>query len=127
MMVEHALRAAESLASEGIDVEIIDPRTLVPFDYETVLDSVRVTGRLVIAHEAVERAGWGAEVACTVMSQAFDYLDAPIARVCGANVPIPYTRTLESVVIPGPEEIAAGVRAVMQGLPYNRVQELDRG
>ena len=108
-----ALSAAEKLAEEGIEVEIIDPRTLVPLDIETIVDSVRRTNRLVICHEAVERAGWAGEVAMQVMERAFDDLDAPIIRVCGKNVPIPYSATLENVVIPKEEDLAAAIRRLL--------------
>jgi acetoin:2,6-dichlorophenolindophenol oxidoreductase subunit beta len=120
VMLQLVLKAADVLAAEGVDIEIIDPRTLVPFDLETVLASVRKTGRCVIAHEAVERAGWGAEVGFQVNQLAFDYLDAPIIRVCAANLPVPYTKQLEAEVIPGLDDIIAGIRAAVEGNPYSR-------
>jgi len=120
VMLQHALKAAEQLQEEGIDIEVIDPRTLVPLDIETILTSVRKTGRCVIAHEAVERAGWAAEVGFQVSLQAFDYLDAPIVRVCAANLPIPYTKVLESVVVPNLDDVKEGIRAVVAGRPYSR-------
>jgi len=115
VMLHHALAVAEELAGEGIEIEVIDPRTLVPFDLETVLGSVAKTTRLVVCHEAVERAGWGGEVVAQVTEHAFGDLDAPVLRVCGRNLPMPYAEPLEKVVVPGREEIAAAVRQVLEG------------
>ena len=115
-MLELALGVADELAAEGIEVEVIDPRTLVPLDVEIIVDSVRRTNRLLICHEATERGGWAGEVAMQVMTEAFDFLDAPISRVCGANVPIPYSASLEPEVIPSSKKIAAAVRALMEGV-----------
>jgi pyruvate/2-oxoglutarate/acetoin dehydrogenase E1 component len=111
-MVTKALRAAERLAEEGVDVEVIDLRTLVPLDLETLLQSVRKTNRVVIVHEGCRRGGIGAEIACNIMEEAFDFLDAPIQRVGALNVPIPYSEPLENAVIPGEEEIATAVKKV---------------
>jgi pyruvate/2-oxoglutarate/acetoin dehydrogenase E1 component len=121
-MLHCALTAAESLASEGIDLEVIDPRTLVPLDIETIVRSVERTNRLLVCHEAPARGGWAAEVAMQVGEQAFDALDAPVARVCGANVPVPYSGSLEPVVVPGTERIIAGVRSLLEGraVPVDR-------
>jgi len=110
IMVERALDAAEALYRDGVSAEVIDLRTLVPLDIESILESVSNTHRLVICHEAVERGGWGAEVATQVVELAFDELDAPIARVCAANVPIPYSAPLEDAVIPNAEDICIAVR-----------------
>jgi pyruvate/2-oxoglutarate/acetoin dehydrogenase E1 component len=112
-MVTKALRAAERLAEEGVDVEVIDLRTLVPLDLETLLQSVRKTNRVVIVHEGCRRGGIGAEIACNIMEEAFDFLDAPIQRVGALNVPIPYSEPLENAVIPGEEEIATAVKKVL--------------
>ena len=112
-MVSKALRAAERLAEEGVDVEVIDLRTLVPLDLETLLQSVRKTNRVVIVHEGCRRGGIGAEIACNIMEEAFDFLDAPIQRVGALNVPIPYSEPLENAVIPGEEEIASAVKKVL--------------
>ena len=90
LMVYNALQAADILQEEGISCEVIDPRTLVPFDYDTVFASVKKTGRLAIVHEDAERNGWGAEVAAQAASKAIYYLDAPIKRICTYNVPIPF-------------------------------------
>jgi pyruvate dehydrogenase E1 component beta subunit len=115
VMVDRALEAATELAEEGIDVEVIDLRTLVPLDIEAVIASVERTTRLLICHEAVERAGWAGEVAMQVMNQAFDVLDAPIGRVCGKNVPVPYSGSLEPLVVPQAADIAAAARELLAG------------
>lgn len=112
-MVMKALRAAERLAEEGVDVEVIDLRTLVPLDIETLLQSVRKTNRVVIVHEGCRRGGIGAEIASNIMEEAFDFLDAPIQRVGALNVPIPYSEPLENAVIPSEEEIATAVKKVL--------------
>jgi len=109
-MVLFALKAAESLAKEGIDVEVIDPRTLYPLDLDTILDSVKKTGHTVVVHEAPERCGIGAEIATQIQENAFDYLDAPILRVANPNVPIPFAQSLEAAAIPDDERIMAAVK-----------------
>jgi 2-oxoisovalerate dehydrogenase E1 component len=113
IMVERALGAARDLEGDGISVEVIDPRTLVPLDEAAILESVRKTGRLVIAHEAVKRGGFGAEVSALVTEQAIDYLDAPIVRVGARAVPMPYNDNLEKTTIPSREDIATAIRSVM--------------
>lgn len=114
VMVHRSLEAAELLAKEGIDVEVIDPRTLVPFDKETLVRSVIKTGKLIIVHEACKRGGFGGEVAAEVMdSEAFDYLDAPIKRVAGKNVPIPYCMELEKSAVPQVDDIVKAVREIV--------------
>ncbi len=101
IMVHKALEAAKELEADGIDVEIIDPRTLVPLDEETIIESVKKTGKCIVVHEAVKRGGYGGEIASMIAeSEAFDYLDAPIKRLGGLAVPIPYNPTLEKAVIP---------------------------
>ena len=110
-MVQRGLAAAERLAREDeISMEVIDPRTLVPLDIDTIVESVKRTGRLVIGHEAYARGGIAGEIAMQVLERAFDYLDAPIVRVAGANVPIPYNANLERAAIPQEEDIVAAVR-----------------
>ncbi len=112
-LVHDALAAAERLAAEdGVEVEVIDPRTLVPLDLGTIVRSVERTGRLVVAHEAVEHGGFGAELAAQVQAAAFDYLDAPIARVGAPFAPIPFSAPLEDAYLPGVEEIVAAVRGL---------------
>ena len=112
-MVYFALEAAAKLAAEGIECEIVDPRTLVPLDKEAILESVAKTGRLVVVHEAPERGGFGAEVAAIVVNEAFDYLDAPIQRVCSKNTPMPFSPRLERFITPQVEDIIAAVRTVL--------------
>jgi acetoin:2,6-dichlorophenolindophenol oxidoreductase subunit beta len=116
-LVHEALAAAETLATEGISVEVIDPRTLVPLDAATIRESVRKTGRLLIADEAGPTAGFSAEVAALATEDAatFVRLKAPVKRVCALQVPIPYTPVLESAVFPDRNRIIAGVRDVLQG------------
>ena len=113
-MVPRALTAATQLAREGIDVEVVDPRTLRPLDEETILASVRKTNRLVIVHEAWQTGGFGAEVSALAVEKGFDYLDAPIQRVGARDVPMPYNDELELEVIPSIERIANAVRDVMR-------------
>jgi pyruvate/2-oxoglutarate/acetoin dehydrogenase E1 component len=113
-LVHDALEAADRLAAEdGVEAEVIDPRTLVPLDLAAIVASVERTGRLVIAHEAVEHGGFGAEVAARVGAAAFDSLDAPIARVGAPFAPIPLSPPLEDAYLPGADEIVAAVRAML--------------
>jgi pyruvate/2-oxoglutarate/acetoin dehydrogenase E1 component len=107
-LVHDALDAAERLTGEhGIEAEVIDPRTLVPLDLATIVESVRRTGRLVVAHEAVEHGGFGAEIVAQVQAAAFDYLDAPIERVGAPFAPIPLSPPLEDAYLPDAGDIAA--------------------
>jgi pyruvate/2-oxoglutarate/acetoin dehydrogenase E1 component len=112
-LVGESLQAAERLAEEGISAEVIDPRSLVPFDTEAVAESVRRTNRLVIAHEAVEHGGFGAEVAAEMQELVFDHLDAPIERVGAPFAPIPFSPPLEDAYLPGADEVAAAARATL--------------
>jgi pyruvate dehydrogenase E1 component beta subunit len=116
-LVHEALAAAEELAREGVSVEVVDPRTLVPLDRDTIRASVQKTGRLVIADEAGPTAGFSAEIAAIVTEDAMTFarLEAPVKRVCALQVPIPYSPILESAVFPDRNRIAAGVREVMAG------------
>jgi acetoin:2,6-dichlorophenolindophenol oxidoreductase subunit beta len=109
----HALEAAEEAAKDGISAEVIDLRTTAPLDLETILASVRKTGRLIIAHEAHRRLGIGAEIASLVQEQAFDYLDAPIARVGAMDIPIPSSKPLEDVALPGKNQILQAIRQIV--------------
>lgn len=111
-MVDAALSAARELASDGIDVEVIDPRTLRPLDTATIVASVRKTNRCVVVHEAWKTHGFGAEVSAVIMEEAFDYLDAPVLRVGMPDVPMPYNAEIERQVIPGAAAIVAAVRRV---------------
>jgi 2-oxoisovalerate dehydrogenase E1 component len=112
-MVGKALAAALELEKEGISVEVLDPRTLVPLDEEAILASVRKTGRLVVAHEAGKRGGWGGELAALVMERALDDLDAPVVRVGARAVPMPYNDNLEKAVIPSREDLIAAIRGII--------------
>jgi len=110
-LVPAALRAAHELAAEGVGVEVIDPRTLVPLDTETIAASVAKTHRLVVAHEAVRFGGFGAEIAAHVAEHCFWELDAPIVRVGAPSHPVPYAKELETATLPGAAEIAAAIRS----------------
>lgn len=112
-LVHDALAAAAELAAEGIEIEVIDPRTLVPLDLETIVESVARTHRLVVAHEAVRAGGFGAEIAAQVLAAAFDELDAPIERVGAPFAPVPFSPPLEDAYLPGPAEVAAAVRSLV--------------
>ena len=114
-MTEFGLAAAERLAEEGIDVELVDPRCLNPLDIDTIVGSVRKTGRAVICHEACQTGGFGGEIATQIMEEAFDYLDAPIARVCAKDIVIPNVQVLENMMLPQVEDIVAGVRHCLAG------------
>jgi len=110
-LARESLAAADRLSSEGIEAEVIDPRTLVPLDLETIVESVGRTNRLVVAHEAVAYGGFGAEVAAAVQAAAFDDLDAPIERVGAPFAPVPLSPPLEDAYLPGREEVYAAVKA----------------
>lgn len=112
-MVLRALEAAQELEAEGISAEVIDPRTLVPLDMETILGSVRKTSRVVIAHEAVKQGGIGGELSARIVEEAFDYLNAPPARVAARNTPIPYAGNLEEAVLPNKQQIIDAVRGLL--------------
>ena len=111
--VGRALKAALMLSREGIDVEVVDPRTLVPLDIQTILTSVRKTHRVVVAHQAPKTGGFAAEIAAQIQELAFDELDAPIVRVAGLDVPAPYNVELEKKANVYEEDIVAGVKQVM--------------
>ena len=112
-MVPKALAAAEKLAGEGVSVEVLDPRTLVPLDEEAIYNSVRKTHKLVIVHEEVKFAGSGAEIAALVAENVFDYMDAPIVRVGAPFTPVPFSAPLEAEFIPNEEKIIAAINKVM--------------
>jgi pyruvate/2-oxoglutarate/acetoin dehydrogenase E1 component len=113
LMVGEAARAADELRGD-VEVEVLDPRTIVPLDEEAILNSIRRTGRLVVADEDYERCGFSAEVAAIAAEKGFKHLEAPVARVATPNVPIPYSPTLERHVLPGKEKIVRAVRNVMR-------------
>lgn len=115
LMVMRALEAAAQLAQEGISVEVVDPRTLKPLDGEPIVQSVRKTGRLLIVHEACKTGGFGGEIAALVgESEAFDYLDAPIRRLAGLDMPVPYNRELERRMVPQVDDIVAAARRLVR-------------
>ncbi len=109
----HCLKAAEELEKEGVSVEVIDLRTLAPLDIDTIVNSVKKTHRLVIAHEAWKTGGFAGEIAAQVMEKAFDYLDAPVCRVCGADVPMPKAPNLEKLAIPNKDTIKKAVKELL--------------
>ena len=116
LYVSRALEAAEKLAAEGISAEVIDPRTLVPLDTSTIVESVKKTGRLVVVHEAHRTCGWGAEVASEVTEKAFKYLDAPPLRLGAKQCPLPFNLTLENAATPQVEDIVNAAKATMYRL-----------
>jgi pyruvate dehydrogenase E1 component beta subunit len=113
LMVPRTLEAAEQLAAEGIGVEVIDPRTLVPLDMETIVASVERTSRAIVVHEAVRTAGAGAEIAARIQERAVFSLDAPVWRLGGIDTPIPQDPELEQACIPSTEQIAEAIRELM--------------
>jgi pyruvate dehydrogenase E1 component beta subunit len=108
----YALKAADELAKEGIEAEVIDLRTIRPMDTETIVASVKKTGRAVTVEEGWQQSGVGAEIAARIMEHAFDYLDAPVARVSGKDVPMPYAANLEKLALPNVAEVVAAAKAV---------------
>ena len=115
VMLLKALSVAADFAAHGVEIEVVDPRTLAPLDIETIVGSVRKTNRLLICHEAVEQYGWAGEIGMQVMEHAFDELDGPISRVCAANLPVPYAEPLENAVIPDERAIEGGIRRALVG------------
>ena len=118
-LVADALEAADRLAADGIEAEVIDPRTLVPLDLDTLAQSLRRTGRAIIAHEAVTAGGFGAELAAQLQAAAFDYLEAPIQRVGAPYTPVPVSPPLEDAYRPGVEEIEAAARVALEWGEYD--------
>jgi len=112
MGMTYALKAADELAKQNISAEVIDLRTLKPMDCDTIIESVKKTGRLVTVEEGWKQSGVGAEIAARVMEGAFDYLDAPVARVCGKDVPMPYAANLEKLALPSVAEVVEAAKAV---------------
>jgi pyruvate dehydrogenase E1 component beta subunit len=112
LMVPVALKAAEEMEKQGVSCEVIDPRTIRPLDIETIITSVKKTNRVVIAEESHPFSGIGAELSAQIMERAFDYLDAPVRRVSAEDVPMPYAKNLENLVIPDVARIVAAVREV---------------
>lgn len=114
MMVMMAVEVAEKLGNEGISVEIIDLRTLVPLDMETILNSTKKTGKVLIVHEAPGNCGFGAEIAARIAFEAFESLDAPISRICALNTPVAYSKILENAILPQPADIENAIRQLHQ-------------
>src|SRR6266550_4230785 len=112
LMVPAALKAAEVLEKQGVSCEVIDPRTIRPLDIDTIIESVKKTNRVVVAEESHPFCGVGAEISQEITERAFDYLDAPVKRVSGADVPMPYAKNLEDLAIPNVDQIVAAVREV---------------
>jgi pyruvate dehydrogenase E1 component beta subunit len=108
----YALKAAEELAKDGIEAEVIDLRTLKPMDTDTIIESVKKTGRAVTVEEGWQQSGVGAEIAARIMEDAFDYLDAPVTRVSGKDVPMPYAANLEKLALPSVAQVVAAAKAV---------------
>jgi len=113
LMVYRALEAAEKLEAEGISVEVIDPISLVPFDFETLIRSLEKTNRLIIVHEDTLRGGWGAEVSATITEKFFDTLDAPIIRVAAPDTPVPFAPIMENFYVPNTERIIKAVHKIV--------------
>ena len=112
LMVPIALKAADQLEKQGVSCEVIDPRTIRPLDIDTIISSVKKTNRVVVAEESHPFCGVGAEISTQIMERAFDFLDAPVKRVSGADVPMPYAKNLEDLAIPTVNQIVAAVREV---------------
>jgi 2-oxoisovalerate dehydrogenase E1 component beta subunit len=112
-MVHTASEAAEALAGDGVEVEIVDLRTLVPLDEEAVLRSVAKTGRAIVLHEAPRTGGFGGEIAATIVEKAFEYLDAPIVRVTAPDTPVPYSPPLEEYYLPGKDDVLEAARKLL--------------
>jgi pyruvate/2-oxoglutarate/acetoin dehydrogenase E1 component len=116
LMVQRALEAAGQLSQEGIELEVIDPRTLNPLDDAPIIASVIKTGRALVVHEAVSTGGYGGEIVSRIVaSPAFDYLEAPVRRLAGLDIPIPYNRTLERNAVPQVEDIVEQARKLVRG------------
>jgi pyruvate/2-oxoglutarate/acetoin dehydrogenase E1 component len=113
MMLHKSIKVANELAKKGIDVEVIDPRTLVPFDKSSIINSIKKTGRVVVASEDCKTAGVAAEITSIIMDEAFDYLDAPVKRVSALDVPVPYSPVLEELVIPQERDINTAIKEIV--------------
>ena len=111
MMLYHCLKAAEEMAKEGVDVEVVDVRTISPLDRETIINSVKKTGKAIVVYEDNRSGGWGAEISASIAEAAFAYLDGPIVRVTGPDVPaMPYNHDQEASFMPNPEKILKAMR-----------------
>ena len=112
LMVQRSLAAAEVLEKEGISVEVVDPRTLYPLDQDTIIESIKKTNRAVVVHEACKTGGYGGELTAVIMEKAFDYLDAPVVRCAGMDVPIPFSPPLEQAVVPDENQIVETIKSL---------------
>jgi len=112
LMVPVALKAADKLQEQGVSCEVIDPRTIRPLDIDTIIDSVKKTNRVVLAEESHPICGINAEISTQIMERAFDHLDAPVKRVSGIDVPMPYAKNLENLVVPDVDRLIAAVKEV---------------
>lgn len=111
MMLHHCLKAAEEMAKEGVEVEVVDVRTIVPLDRETIINSVKKTGKAIVVHEDTRTGGWGAEISASISEAAFAYLDGPILRVTGPDIPaMPYNHNQEAYFMPNPEKILQAMK-----------------
>jgi acetoin:2,6-dichlorophenolindophenol oxidoreductase subunit beta len=113
-LVHESLAAAKEVEEEGISVEVVDPRTLLPLDEETIVKSVQKTNRCIVAHEAIVRMGFGAEVSAVVQEQAFDYLDAPVQRVGAKFTPLPFAPVMEQYVVPHQQDVVAAIKRTVE-------------
>ena len=114
-MLHHCLEAAELLSQEDVDVEVVDLRTLRPLDTETIINSVKKTGKILIVHEDNLTGGVGAEIAAIVADQAFEYLDGPISRLCGPDIPtMPFAQSLEEAYLQNTDKVASALRELAQ-------------
>ena len=113
-MLERVLQAAEELAADGINVEVVDPRTLIPLDKELIINSVKKTGKLLLVNDAYKTGGFIGEIAAQIAeSEAFDYLDYPIVRLASEDVPVPYSRVLEEAILPDVPKIKDAIYKMM--------------
>ena len=113
-MVQRALAAAEKLQKDGISIEVVDPRTLAPLDKQTIIESLRKTGRLVIMDEEPKTESASSEIAAIIAEEAFDYLDAPIKRVCAPDTPIPFSQALEKAWMPDEEDLIEAINELVE-------------
>ena len=111
MMLHHCLKAAEAIAADGVEVEVVDVRTISPLDRETIVNSVKKTGKAIVVYEDTYSGGWGAEISASIAEEAFAYLDGPIVRVAGPDVPaMPYNHNQEAYFMPNPEKILKAMK-----------------
>lgn len=113
LMVQKALSVADTLSEKGVSVEVVDPRTLAPLDKDTLVGSVQKTGRVVVVDEGCKTCGVGAELAAMIMEEAFDYLDAPVIRVCAPDTPVPFSTSLEKLVTPSEQQIIDAINGIL--------------